>query len=209
MSEPGEPASSAADAAPTASERLALGRCVRLRDSALKSNVRVGFLIDAIRKLGCDPGPLDDFVRCVSASKQSLEMSGGFAAHGPTAAKPYSPRVLMVAEHVPDASVFDRTLCHELVHAYDQCRASVDWGDRRHHACSEIRASSLSGECDLSQEINRGRFGVTGHHAACARRRAALSLSLAGHAKPDAAVADVFADCYADTAPFARHPRTA
>ena len=80
--------------------------------------------------------------------------------------KRYAPGVVVVAEHAPDKAVFERTLVHELVHAYDQCRAKVDWKSGAHHACAEIRASSLSGECDLSQEINRGVFGLMAHHGA-------------------------------------------
>ncbi|KAK7248132.1 metalloendopeptidase [Aureococcus anophagefferens] len=93
------------DAPPTAEERVALGRCLRLRDAALAQNTRVQFLVEAVRKLGCDPGPLESFVH---------------------------------------------------------------------------------GECDLSQEINRGRFGITKHHQACVKRRSALSLALSGQADPDA-----------------------
>ena len=37
-------------------------------------------------------------------------------------------------------------LTHELVHAYDHCRAvNLDWTNCQHHACSEIRAAALSG----------------------------------------------------------------
>lgn len=199
------PGEAAAAAAVSPEERVALGRCLRLRDASVAQNTRVQFLLDAVRRLGCEPGPMDAFVSCVSASRQSMAMVGGFAAHAPGQAN-YRPQILMVAEHVPDQAIFDRTLVHELVHAYDQCRASVDWKDRRHHACSEIRASSLSGECDLSQEVNRGKFGITKHHQTCVKRRAALSLALSGQASPDQAVDAVFARCYADTAPFERHP---
>lgn len=31
---------------------------------------------------------------------------------------------------------------HELVHAFDHCRAKIDWTNCRHHACSEVRACS-------------------------------------------------------------------
>lgn len=41
------------------------------------------------------------------------------------------------------------TLTHELVHAYDHCRAFVDWSNCVHHACSEIRAAHLSGDCRM------------------------------------------------------------
>lgn len=37
---------------------------------------------------------------------------------------------------------------HEMIHAYDHCRAKdLDWNSCRHHACSEIRAAVLSGDC--------------------------------------------------------------
>ena len=99
-------------------------------------------------------------------------------------------------------------LVHELVHAYDQCRAHVRWADCRHHACSEVRASNLSGECDVSNEIARGNFGVQSQQQACVRRRALLSVGFnehcAGIAK--AAVDHIFEGCYHDTAPFDEQP---
>ena len=57
-----EPTAPQADAPPTAEERVALGRCLRLRDAALAQNTRVQFLVEAVQKLGCDPGPLTSFV---------------------------------------------------------------------------------------------------------------------------------------------------
>ena len=51
-------------------------------------------------------------------------------------------------------------ITHELIHAYDHCRAKVDWGNCVHHACSEIRAANLSGDCFFSKEVRgRGRAG--------------------------------------------------
>jgi len=195
------------DAAPPA-ETAAERRCARLRDAALSRNVRVRFVLDEIGKLGCDVGAPATFVRCAGADRSGPlggKMTGGFAVND-RSQKSYAPGVIAVAEHAPDKAVFERTLVHELIHAYDQCRAKVDWRAGAHHACAEIRASSLSGECDLSQEVNRGKWGLTGHHGACVKRRAALSLALSGRAEPEATVDAVFARCYADTAPFERHP---
>lgn len=46
----------------------------------------------------------------------------------------------------PSIPQVDNALTHELIHAYDHCRAaSLDWASLEHHACSEIRAASLSG----------------------------------------------------------------
>eukprot|EP01087_Luapelamoeba_hula_P004280 TRINITY_DN14213_c0_g1_i2.p1 TRINITY_DN14213_c0_g1~~TRINITY_DN14213_c0_g1_i2.p1 ORF type:complete len:188 (+),score=30.61 TRINITY_DN14213_c0_g1_i2:3-566(+) len=42
----------------------------------------------------------------------------------------------------------ERTVLHELIHAYDDCRAHVDWDNCKHHACTEIRAANLSKDCN-------------------------------------------------------------
>jgi len=172
-------------------------RCVLMRERALKANAKVRTLIDALRDLGCDPGPLREFIECRPKSSQ---MMGGFS----TSAR---PRVLMMEENLPYQSVFDATLVHELVHAYDSCRAAVDWSNRYHLACTEVRASSLSGECGFVQELNRGQPGFLKHHQACVRRRAALSVAMAyGGTKATegdvSAVNAVYSRCYRDTAPF-------
>ena len=33
----------------------------------------------------------------------------------------------------------DDVLTHELIHAFDHCRAHVDWGNLDHLACSEVK----------------------------------------------------------------------
>ena len=106
--------------------------------------------------------------------------------------------------HACDASLVAAMLAHELVHAYDQCRARVRWSDCRHHACSEVRASNLSGECDFANEVARGHFAITSQQRACVRRRAMLSVGFNPHcsAVAKAAVEHVFDACYHDTAPF-------
>eukprot|EP00976_Prorocentrum_cordatum_P081810 1184559-Prorocentrum_minimum.AAC.4 len=44
----------------------------------------------------------------------------------------------------PCAEQIDNVLTHELVHAFDHCRAAdLDWTDCQHHACSEVSALAL------------------------------------------------------------------
>lgn len=50
-------------------------------------------------------------------------------------------------------------MIHELIHAYDYCRANLVLENCRHHACTEIRAASLSGDCDFFNELKRGNWG--------------------------------------------------
>jgi hypothetical protein len=34
----------------------------------------------------------------------------------------------------------------------------VDWGNCLHHACSEVRAAALSGDCGWLREMSRGNL---------------------------------------------------
>ena len=65
------------------------------------------------------------------------------------------------------------------MHAYDHCRArDLNWSDCDHHACSEVRAAALSGDCSFGAEASRGNWGLRAQAQACARRRAALSVAM-------------------------------
>ena len=95
-----------------------------------------------------------------------------------------------------------------MIHAWDHLRFKVDWYTNLHHAaCSEIRASSLSGECRFMREfVTRGQWKVTGQHQECVRRRAALSMLGRPGVKDDVHAArivnEVWEGCFRDTRPF-------
>ena len=96
----------------------------------------------------------------------------------------------------------------EMVHAYDHLRFKVKWSDDlRHAACTEIRASSLSGECRFMREfLTRGQWKLTQQHQECVRRRATLSVRSRPGCKDDVHAArivnEVWDSCFADTRPF-------
>lgn len=97
------------------------------------------------------------------------------------------------------------TMVHEMVHAYDHCRVEINWNDCRHHACSEIRAANLSGDCGIFNELARGRLGsFYRHHQECVRRRAILSIKMnpACSGNAEQVVDEVFDRCFKDTEPF-------
>jgi hypothetical protein len=48
-------------------------------------------------------------------------------------------QVVLCQNHIPDQEWMDRTMAHELVHAFDHCRNKIDWNKCEHHACSEVR----------------------------------------------------------------------
>jgi inner membrane protease ATP23 len=98
------------------------------------------------------------------------------------------------------------TMTHELIHAFDDCTANVNWKNPRHVACSEIRAAALSGDCKFTREFARGNLGFIKHFQTCVKRRAILSLE--PHAGKDAArlVESVWEPCFRDTCPFDEIP---
>lgn len=53
---------------------------------------------------------------------------------------PMPTQVVLCQNRIPDQEWMDRTLAHELIHAFDHCRAKVDWNNCEHHACSEVRS---------------------------------------------------------------------
>lgn len=77
-----------------------------------------------------------------------------------------------------NTSSFESTLIHELVHAYDMCSAKLDWKNCLHHACTEVRASTLSGECSIASELLRGNINVNHGLKKCVMRRAEKSVAM-------------------------------
>jgi mitochondrial inner membrane protease ATP23 len=97
-----------------------------------------------------------------------------------------------------------------MIHAYDRCRAHVEWDNLHHHACTEVRASHLSGECHALREWERFFFGVSNHFKQCIRRRAIMSVRFNPTCQSDEqaerAVDEVLDICMKDTEPFGVAP---
>lgn len=91
---------------------------------------------------------------------------------------------------------YDRTVAHELIHAYDYCRGKLSKKNILHQACTEVRcgrrrrvpeaplrpapqlrAAALSGDCDFRAEAARGIWKWKDHHKVCVRRRAVSSVA--------------------------------
>ncbi|KZP24107.1 hypothetical protein FIBSPDRAFT_785025 [Athelia psychrophila] len=114
--------------------------------------------------------------------------------------------IVLCQSHFMNKKHMEDTLTHELVHMYDHARFKVDWNNLRHHACSEIRANSLSGDCKFTREFQRGFISFSKQHQVCVRRRAVLSVT-SNPACPDKeaaerAVNEVWESCFNDTRPF-------
>ena len=178
-------------------------RCEKALDRALSSCATVRTLRQALEGLGvATPG----FVRCTPCP-EGAGIAGGYV--------PGRGIVLCQQWAAQWPSEVPNTLTHELIHAYDDARARLDWGNLRHHACTEIRAALLSGDCTFGRELDRGmigfwRNGVSGAGARCVRRRAELSVAAnpacAAAADAAAAVEAAWPTCYKDYAPWDRVP---
>jgi inner membrane protease ATP23 len=168
-------------------------KCYEYRDWMLNFSPTVRFMSEQISKIG---GNINS--RNIICDECDELKAGGFHPE---------LGILICQNRIYSKWHLEDTLAHEMVHAYDHCKFDVDWGNLRHHACSEIRASSLSGECRMMNQIVRnGIWKVSKGHQDCVRRRATLSVRGNPNCKSDEEAArvvnEVFDSCFSDTRPF-------
>lgn len=169
--------------------------CVQNRDWMLRFSPSVLFMMDHVRKLGGNLNTTN--ITC----EECDDLKGGG----------FHPQlgILLCLNWIRDKWHLEDVLTHELVHAYDHLKFKVDLLNLHHHACTEIRASMLSGECRMLNEIKKlglGNFGAK--FQACVRRRATLLVAANPNCSgPDEAakvVGTVWQLCSNDTRPFER-----
>ncbi|KAI8359720.1 peptidase M76 family-domain-containing protein [Mortierella sp. GBAus27b] len=166
--------------------------CERRKEKLIKNSPGVRFMMNNLAKAGC---PLSkNMLQCAPCD---ITKSGGFSKdHG----------ILLCSSGFFSQKHQEHTMIHEMIHMYDHCVFNVDWDNLRHHACSEVRAAALSGDCNWSREFKRGIYTFTKQHQECVKRRAILSVegnpSCPSRAAAERAVNAVFESCYNDTRPF-------
>ncbi|KAH6654490.1 peptidase M76 family-domain-containing protein [Truncatella angustata] len=179
-------------------------RCEQYRDWAFAHSPTVRFMKDKIEALNGNLDPSNVVCkRCPARLTEDGEVhrqGGGFSpGHG----------ILLCANEVRSRKHLEDTLSHEMVHAWDHLRWKVDWNgkDLKHAACTEIRASMLSGECRWTKEtLTNGNWTLTQQFQECVRRRAVKSVMARPTCKDDVqavkVVNQVWDSCYSDTRPF-------
>ncbi|KAG0249958.1 Mitochondrial inner membrane protease atp23 [Mortierella polycephala] len=169
-----------------------LKECELRREQLVKNSPGVRFMMNNLQKAGC---PLTK--NMLECGPCDMTKSGGFSKdHG----------ILLCQNGFFSKKHQEHTMIHEMIHMYDHCVFNVDWNNLRHHACSEVRAAGLGGDCNWSREVRRGFYTFTKQHQECVKRRAILSVQ-ANPKCPDRATAEkavnaVFESCYNDTRPF-------
>ncbi|KAJ8249783.1 hypothetical protein COCON_G00229990 [Conger conger] len=173
-------------------------KCQVMLHLALETSPYAKLLLGAMNQSGC--AVYKD--RHFSCEDCDGIVSGGFDAT--------SSQIVLCQNNIHQQSHMNRVVTHELIHAFDHCRADVDWfNNYKHLACSEIRAANLSGDCAFSNELARFNFGFWGHHQACVRDRALrsfLAVRKVTRAEAEKVVDEVFPSCFNDHAPFGRIP---
>lgn len=171
-------------------------KCYQYRDFALKYSPTVVFMLQQIKKL-------KNGEHSVSDSQIVCDICDEWKGGG------FHPElgVLLCQNRIIDQNHLEDTLSHELVHYYDNVKFKVDWLNLKHHACSEIRASSLSGECRIMNQIKRAGLTKVGRgHQECVKRRAILSVEANPNCKDKEqatkVVEEVWDSCFNDTRPF-------
>jgi len=167
-------------------------QCQKWLKIVWKDSPWMRFMVKEMGKLGQD-WPITKFV-CMPCD--------------PSRAGGYTPSlgIVLCENQMQSKKHLELTAAHEMIHAYDALTVKLDVSNCHHHACTEIRASSLSGECGMLNQFMTGHYGFTKYHQKCVKRRAVSSLRMnqpcSAPGVAEAAVDDVFEACFADTAPF-------
>ncbi|RAL51927.1 unnamed protein product [Cuscuta campestris] len=179
----------------TKDDALTVGECQKMIQRSLQTP-KVKFLMDHLKKAGCEIS--GSFIK---AERCDDMVSGGYLQ---------GKGIVVCSNELRLQDEVNQVVLHELIHAYDDCLSSnLNWADCAHHACSEIRANHLSGDCNFKRELLRGHFRIRGHEQECVRRRSMKSLKsnpyCSERAGKDAMLA-VWDLCYNDTRPFESAP---
>ncbi|KAG4938434.1 hypothetical protein JHK82_044225 [Glycine max] len=175
---------------------VTVDQCQRMIHKSLLSP-QVKFLREHLEKAGCLVG--DNFIKAVKCD--NIAIAGGYTQ---------GEGIVVCCNEMESQDDVDQLLKHELIHVFDDCRAgNLDWTKCAHHACSEIRAGHLSGDCHFKRELLKlASLKIRGHEQECIRRRVMKSLSAnpycSGVAK--ASMESVWDVCYNDTKPYDRAP---
>lgn len=160
----------------------------------------VRLLYSALKKNGC-PFKLSRHVSCEPCLPV---VNGGY--------DPQSNQVVICENNATSKPMCCSVLAHEMIHAFDFCRAKLDFKNIEHVACTEVRAAALmhcSFKTALAQSL-ASPIHVKQRHRDCVKVKALSSVVAVRNVSVEEATAvveKVFDKCYADLEPFGRISR--
>ncbi|XP_074646186.1 mitochondrial inner membrane protease ATP23 homolog [Tubulanus polymorphus] len=176
-------------------------RCANNVGWCLKNNPMIKILVGAMKKHGCEI----DLARHVSCENCEGRVTGGY--------DPETNQVVICQNNATKPSTCCSVLGHEFVHAFDACRAKVNFDNLEHLACTEIRAANLM-HCSFMTAWLQGDSSVFGNikqsHQECIKRKAVTSVIMVRNCSEEKArnvVDKVFDKCYNDMEPIGRRCR--
>ncbi|KAJ1395689.1 Peptidase M76, ATP23 [Sesbania bispinosa] len=129
--------------------------CQRMIQHSLQSPM-VRFLREHLEKAGCSIG--DNFIKAINCAEEKItdtKVAGGYIR---------GEGIVVCSNETESQDGVNQVIIHELIHAFDDCRAAnLDWTDCAHHACSEIRAGHLSGDCHYKRELLQALVNPSNH----------------------------------------------
>ena len=93
----------------------------------------------------------------------------------------------------------------QLTHAYDHCRANIDWDNTKHLACSQIRGFHLSGHCAFKNRSIATNSKEPATYEDCLKTSVFEEISKIRNLPErdiKKAIQEVFPKCVSDTSPF-------
>lgn len=176
-------------------------KCEKSVKEIVESSPMVKLMMAALNSSGC---PVD-ISRHIACEPCNRGVTGGY--------DPTLNQIVICYNQCSSKSMMDGVLGHELLHAWDYCRANLDFDNVRHVACTEIRAANLF-HCSIMSGFIAGSVSLTNlskAHSRCVKQKAVASiLAVRPQMDPREAwkvVDSVFDKCYNDLEPIGRRVR--
>merc|ERR1711860_75707 len=166
----------------------------------IENNLRVKMMMRALKSHGCPVDP----TRHIQCEPCKMKLSGGFDF--------FNDQVVVCQNNIKKKGACRNVLAHEMLHAFDKCRANMDVDNVEHIACTEIRAANMF-HCSLMSAFANGEakfLNYNKRHMNCVKRKAMTSVMLVRNVTEQEAndvVDKVFNKCYNDLEPFGRRLR--
>lgn len=171
-------------------------KCEQQIYKCLHTDMTITMILNALKSYGCN------FKRQHYACENCTEGQANYD---------FRSRQVVFCQNKVKTKGYCRILAHELIHAFDDCRAKVDYKNIDHVACTEIRAANLT-QCDFFHGVMCGvtKDGLDNSQKECVRGHAMYSLMMSrdlSKEKALEAIDRVWDRCYNDLEPIGRRFR--